>query len=89
MGERFAREWQYYRAHRDELVGRYCDKLIAIEGDEVLGVVDSYEGELALHERGDVLITIVLRDSHIHTNGIYHDSATAAEIDKFAEAVLG
>lgn len=35
-------EFDFYLLHQDELVRRYCGKVIAIKGQEVLGEYDSY-----------------------------------------------
>ena len=59
-----AKEFDYYLAHQDELVGQYDGKVIVIKDGEVLGAYGSLieavvETEKAGHELGTFLVQSV------------------------------
>jgi hypothetical protein len=55
------REWDYYEAHRDEIVEKYCGKYAVITAD---GVVAAYDDDkVAYHE---TIKTIPLGSFMIH-----------------------
>ena len=64
-------EFQYFRDHQDELVGKYNSKFIAIVGTEVVGVfdteMDAYTAMKKQHPVGTFLIQQCLPGKNSYT----------------------
>ncbi len=74
MPKPLEKEYDYYLTIREELAREHHGKLVAIKGDEVLGIFDSYRqaanAVYVEHEYGTVLMQELGRD-YEYFSGIY------------------
>ena len=69
MEQRFEQEDRFYDDNRVEIIEKYKGKMIAIKGDQVLGVVDDGDEYQELINVGDVCVRYVFPTEPFHTSG--------------------
>jgi len=79
MPKPLEKEYEYYLSIREELAREHNGKLVAIKGQEVLGIFDNYRAAAnalyAEHEYGTVLMQELGRDYEYFT-GFYRAPET-------------